>query len=169
MQITHRRHKANAFAGALPLFGQALHRGDGGDDSHTGKVSLVPLPINSIVGFVTPGKNVGSTRVPRVQCGVPLHCFCKYRNSFVPAIYSNRSLPTVSGETPETTRGTRVLPIHPFNNHRRWCAPQARLSGASGTRSFGCAILLASSHASTSSPLMSASIWPSISTHGLSI
>jgi hypothetical protein len=48
VQITHRRHKAGAFAGALPLSGQMLHRGDGTDDSHGEKVRQWRRAINAI-------------------------------------------------------------------------------------------------------------------------
>jgi len=60
MQVAHRRNDADAFAHALPFFGELLHRGDGGDDSHTGKVSVETRPINAIVGFVMLMKYAGS-------------------------------------------------------------------------------------------------------------
>jgi hypothetical protein len=83
VQIAHRRHKADAFARALPFFGKLLHRGDVGDDSHTGKVSVETRPINSIVGFVTPVEDVGSTRVSRVVSGVPPETVGKLRLRFI--------------------------------------------------------------------------------------
>jgi hypothetical protein len=39
VQITHRRHKADARAGVLPFFGEPLHGDDGRNNLHDGKVN----------------------------------------------------------------------------------------------------------------------------------
>ena len=41
MQKTHRRHKPDAPAGTPPLSGQTLHRGEGTDNSHGGRLTAL--------------------------------------------------------------------------------------------------------------------------------
>ena len=41
VQIAHRRHEADACACALPFFGEPLHRGDGRNDLHDGKLTTI--------------------------------------------------------------------------------------------------------------------------------
>jgi hypothetical protein len=53
---------------------------------------------------------VGSTRVPRVQFGVPPNWIGGRTSGVDHASDSGPHPPTVSGATPETTRETRVLP-----------------------------------------------------------
>ena len=50
VQVSHRRHEADAYAGPLPARGQALHGCDRLDDSHRRKVASEDLTINLIVG-----------------------------------------------------------------------------------------------------------------------
>jgi hypothetical protein len=54
---------------------------------------------------------VGSTRVSRVQFGVPPNCVGARSIGFDRTKDGKLGLQTVSGATPETTRGTRVPPI----------------------------------------------------------
>ena len=54
-------------------------------------------------------QRLGSTRVPRVQFGVPPNCSETRHLAFTCSRYSMRRLSPVSGGTPETTRETRVL------------------------------------------------------------
>ena len=53
---------------------------------------------------------VGGTRVPRVQFGVSPDCVGKRTVEMIRMNNSQLCPHTVSGVTPETTRGTRVLP-----------------------------------------------------------
>ena len=55
--------------------------------------------------------SVGSTRVSRVQFGVPPNCHGARATEFRRMNNSNLCPSPVSGVTPETTRETRVLPI----------------------------------------------------------
>jgi hypothetical protein len=55
-------------------------------------------------------KAVGSTRLRRVQFGVPPNCGGARPTAFGQKNNSDLRKPSVSGATPETTRGTRVLP-----------------------------------------------------------
>jgi hypothetical protein len=52
---------------------------------------------------------VGSTRVPRVQFGVPPNCVGVRTTVLDQTNHCCPRPPRVSGATPETTRGTRVL------------------------------------------------------------
>lgn len=54
-------------------------------------------------------KRTGSTRVPRVQFGVTPNCGGARRQTFTRSLHQQRRRSPVSGATPETTRGTRVL------------------------------------------------------------
>ena len=54
---------------------------------------------------------VGSTRVSRVQFGVPPNCHGARATAFRRVNNSNLCPSSVSGVTPETTRRRRVLPI----------------------------------------------------------
>ena len=53
---------------------------------------------------------VGSTRVSRVQFGVPPNCHGVHAIGFARVNSGNLYWQTVSGATPETTRETRVPP-----------------------------------------------------------
>ena len=53
---------------------------------------------------------VGSTRLRRVQFGVPPNCVGKRTMEITWTNDGKLCSQTVSGVTPETTRGTRVLP-----------------------------------------------------------
>ena len=55
-------------------------------------------------------KAVGSTRLRRVQFGVPPNCHGAYAIGSAGADSGNLHWQTVSGATPETTRETRVPP-----------------------------------------------------------
>ncbi len=59
---------------------------------------------------------VGGTRVSRVQFGVPSNCHGMRAVGVDGANCGDLYWQTVSGATPETTRGTRVL--HTSNEHR---------------------------------------------------
>ncbi len=63
------------------------------------------------------GKNIGSTRVSRVQFGVPPNCGRACVFALARERFSQRRVPLVSGATPETTRRRRVLPSR-INNFR---------------------------------------------------
>ena len=54
-------------------------------------------------------KAVGSTRVPRVQFGVPPNCGGAHPTVFSRTNNGVARSPQVSGTTPETARGTRAL------------------------------------------------------------
>jgi hypothetical protein len=54
-------------------------------------------------------KRACSTRVPRVQFGVPPNCGETRRHTPTRTRHQQRRPFPVSGATPETTRGTRVL------------------------------------------------------------
>jgi hypothetical protein len=54
-------------------------------------------------------KRAGSTRVPRVQFGVPPNCGETRRHTPTRTRHQQRRPFPVSGGTPETTRATRVL------------------------------------------------------------
>jgi hypothetical protein len=54
-------------------------------------------------------KRAGSTRVSRVQFGVPPNCGETRRQTFARSRHQQRRHSPVSGETPETTRETRTL------------------------------------------------------------
>jgi hypothetical protein len=56
-------------------------------------------------------QNACSTRVPRVQFGVPPTCGRTRRHTFTSPRHQKRPPSRVSGATPETTRGTRVLQL----------------------------------------------------------
>jgi hypothetical protein len=58
-------------------------------------------------------KRACSTRVPRVQFGVPPNCGGAHDLALDRSHHEQRRPSPVSGATPETTRGTRVL--HPSN------------------------------------------------------
>jgi hypothetical protein len=47
VQIAHRRHEADAYAGSLPLSGEPLHCGDGRNDLHSDKMVHAAAAINS--------------------------------------------------------------------------------------------------------------------------
>jgi hypothetical protein len=65
--------------------------------------------VEKIVNLAMGGKAVGSTRVSRVQFGVPPNCVGARTIGFDQTKDGKLSPQTVSGVTPETTRGTRVL------------------------------------------------------------
>lgn len=52
----------------------------------------------------------GSTRVSRVQFGVPPNCGGVRNLALIRTHCQQRRVPSVSGATPETTRRRRVLP-----------------------------------------------------------
>ena len=54
---------------------------------------------------------VGSTRVSRVQFGVPPNCGRERKFAFYRVLSQRLKVSPVSGETPEATRQRRVLPI----------------------------------------------------------
>ena len=54
-------------------------------------------------------KRACSTRVPRVQFGVPPNCGGARRHNLTRPRHQQRRPRPVSGATPETTRGTRVV------------------------------------------------------------
>jgi hypothetical protein len=66
---------------------------------------------------------VGSTRVSRVQFGVPPNCVGARAIYVTRTINDKPCLQKVSGVTPETTRETRVLPINlaPRASHLAFC------------------------------------------------
>jgi hypothetical protein len=66
---------------------------------------------------------VGSTRVSRVQFGVPPNCLGMHPIAFDQTINGILRPHTVSGVTPETTRETRVLPTNlvPRTWHLAFC------------------------------------------------
>ena len=66
---------------------------------------------------IRPTIAVGSTRVARVQFGVPLNCVGGRTICVTRMDNGSLRLPDVSGATPETTRETRVLPC--FSTHFR--------------------------------------------------
>ena len=59
---------------------------------------------------------VGSTRVSRVQFGVPPNCHGARATEFRRGNVRNLCQPSVSGVTPETTRRRRVLPTTSGHN-----------------------------------------------------
>src|SRR5664279_2668915 len=124
------------------------------------------------------------------QCGVPPHCFKACEADCVDDIWlamspygfgrDARNYPRDAGATKIKKRRGLLHAARVIQNDYRRTAKisgalcgiswaQGWLIGASGTRSLGVTMLFASIQASTSSPLMSGSIWPLISTHGLNI
>lgn len=56
-------------------------------------------------------QRAGSTRVSRVQFGVPPNCGATGRQTSARSRHQQRRRAPVSGDTPETTRETRVLQL----------------------------------------------------------